>query len=108
MLLQGAVMERLASESAHEKCCFPGQERRGLDPPTSSQGSPSPCCHERVEASVMSAFLRSVGTGCVSVVGCLPTVYKTLNSSTEKKGRGGGVRREGEEQAQSSEDKTQR
>lgn len=59
---------------------------------------------ERVEPSVTSSYLRSVGTGCVSVVGCLPTVYKTLDSSTEKKGagrrrdkegRGGG----GEEQA---------
>lgn len=48
---------------------------------------------ERVELSMMSAFLRSVGTGCDSVVGCLPTVYKTLDSSTEKKGRGGGGKR---------------
>lgn len=52
---------------------------------------------ERVEPSVTSAYLKSVGTGCVSVVGCLPTVSKTLDSSTEKKGRGGGgIRREGE------------
>lgn len=50
---------------------------------------------ERVEESVTSAFFRSVGTGCVSVVGCLPTVYKTLDSSTEKKGRERGIRREG-------------
>lgn len=57
---------------------------------------------ERVEPSVTSAYLRSVGTGCVSVVGCLPTVYKTLDSSTEKKGRGGGgIRREEEEAGRS-------